>query len=172
MASPIGELSRRSADAYVAYLRAVRELTTEYARGVVGLAREGLADRTMPFRERGPELPSAGEDLPSLPRASLVLEGAAGSAALGAFVVENALDQPVDATVVASALKTPDGRQIDAAVVFEPSALELGPGAQAVVQVAVGIDEAMPSEADLHGELRVPGLSGTTIPIVVRRIRR
>src|SRR5688572_11527500 len=104
MASPIGELSRRSAEAYVGYLRAVGELTTEYARGVVGLARERVATRGMPFREHGPELLPPGEDLPSLPRASLVLEAAAGSAALGAFVVENALDRPVDATVVASAL--------------------------------------------------------------------
>jgi hypothetical protein len=172
MASPIGELSRRSADAYVSYVRAVGELTTEYARGVVGFARERLSKPDRRSRVTASDPAPAAADLPSLPPASLVLEGAAGSAARGAFVVENALDRPVDATVVASALYAPDGRRIDAAVVFEPSALELGPGSQAVVQVAVGIDAAMPSEADLHGELRVPGLSGTTIPFVVRRVGR
>jgi hypothetical protein len=167
-ASPIRDLSQRSADAYLDYLRAVGGLTTEYVRGVVDLARGRRSELRM--RPRSLEPQPTREDPATPSDASLVLEGASGTAALGAFVVENALDRPVEATFAASALTAPDGRQIEAAVVFEPPGLELDQGEQAVVQVAIGVDDAMPDGADLRGELRVPGLSGTTIPVVVRRV--
>lgn len=98
----------------------------------------------------------------------MVLEAPLGDVALGAFVIENALGREVQAGVVASSLSGPDG-DIEPAVAFEPAQISLAPGEQAVVRAALAIDDRMQPGLEYRGELSVPTLPGTRIPIVARR---
>jgi hypothetical protein len=149
----------RTVEANIGYVRAVSGLVMGYADALSVVARRSLS-RQPPVREstppRGPGAPT------------LVLQG--GSAIAGAFVVENGLEHPVEAAVVASPFVTRAGAQALLATAFEPAIVKLEPGEQTVVRALVDLDDSFAPDTDYLGHFAVEGLPGTTIPVRVRRL--
>jgi hypothetical protein len=108
--------------------------------------------------------------MPSVPSpAPILLEGEAGRRAFGLFVVENNLPQQISARVEVGPLVDPNGREIKAVLRFEPGVITLAPKEQVVAKVSARISRGLIAGVRYQGEIRVPGIAGARIPIVVRR---
>jgi len=101
--------------------------------------------------------------------APILLEGEAGRRAFGLFVVENNLPQEISARVEVGPLVDPNGREIKAVLRFEPGVITLAPKEQVVAKVSARISRGLIVGVRYQGEIRVPGIAGAHIPIVVRR---
>jgi hypothetical protein len=164
----VAEIWRRAMDANVRYYRAVGELTIGHVRALTAAAGDLLRPPATP---RPPlELPRA-EPKPeeTHPQAAMVLESDVGVAAIGAFVVANGLNRRVSAPIVASPLVSTEGQEARPALAFEPEVVLLEPGEQVLVRIAAAVDESLEPGVGYHGELTIPDLPGTRVPIVLRR---
>ncbi|HEY1365944.1 MAG TPA: hypothetical protein VGF23_02480 [Gaiellaceae bacterium] len=156
-------LWRHAFEENLRYYGAVARLTGEYGRAVAGTARDLVGSRA----SQSAAEPAAPNPAPA---PIMALEAEAGSQAVGLFVVENRSPRRVSAAVELPALADPEGRAARVGLAFEPETLDLGPGEQTLVQVSVAVDEGLREEVDYRGELHVPALPGTRVPIVVRRL--
>lgn len=118
---------------------------------------------------QGPDEPPAAASGQPGP-AAILLEGKAGSTAVGFFVVENSLPDEISTPVEVSPLIAPDGRRIQSALRFEPGRISLGAGEQVVARVTTKISRRLVAGVRYHGEILVPGVAGARIPIVLRRV--
>ena len=162
------QLFRRAVDAQVEYYRSVGRLSVEFARAALGVVR---ADRATPTI-RVPIAPVAQATQPVLPAAApvLALEAEEGSWAVGMFLVENSTGSRVSAPVELPSLADAEGRRVHGHVRFEPEVITLQPGEQTLVQIGVEVTRGLRRGVDYRGEVMVPGLTGTRIPLVVRRV--
>ena len=101
----------------------------------------------------------------------LVLEAPAGGTATAEFVVSNHLKTVVSTRVATTPFVDSSGHLADVELTFEPDDIELQPGEQVIVRVKTRIGDAMHAGASYRGELTVPDLGGSGIPVVVRRRR-
>jgi hypothetical protein len=170
-APSLEQLFRRAVDAQLEYYRSVGQLSVEFARAALGAVR---ADRSTPALRVPvtPVAPAAQAAQPALPAAApvLALEAEEGSWAVGMFVVENSTGSRVAAPVELPVLADEEGRRVHGEVRFEPEVITLQPGEQTLVQIAVEVTRGLRRGVDYRGEVRVPGLTGTRIPVVVRRV--
>jgi hypothetical protein len=84
-------------------------------------------------------------------------------------MVENRLGRQVSATVVTSVFSSRPGEEIWPTLRVQPGTITLEPGGRALVQIAALVDEKLESGAKYRGEVTVPGLSDTPIPVVLQR---
>jgi hypothetical protein len=166
-APSLDQLFRRAVDAQVAYYRSVGQLSVEYARAVLGAVQSARPVPTAPPSASMPQLAAAPTAAPVL-----ALEGELGSTAAGVFVVENVTAARVSAPIEVPALADADGRDPAAEVRFEPEVVTLEPGEQTLVQVGVEVTRGFRVGVDYRGDVGVPGLVGTSIPLVVRRLAK
>jgi hypothetical protein len=185
MAEPVGvgEAWRKAIEAYMGYYQNVGQLTVGYLRSVADImenvklpAQIGpvLAPARTPQRADAPALETSlsavssnGDSAP--PEPAMVLEAAATDEALGVFLVENRLRKRVSAPVSASTFADDRGRETQPALRFDPEVVSLEPGEQMLVRVIATMGDDLEPGTGYRGELTVPGLSGSPIPIVVRR---
>jgi hypothetical protein len=164
----MAEVWRRAIDANMRYYRAVGELAIGHVRAVTAVVGElwrvpaAPAPPTRP-REVEPERTQM------IGQAAMVLESEAGLAAIGAFVVANGLDRKVSAPIVASPFVSTEGQEVRPELAFEPEVVLLEPGEQVLVRIAAAVDASLEPGVGYRGELTVPDLPGTRIPIVLRR---
>lgn len=157
------ETFRRAIEANVRYYEALGQATADYVKALVDVLRD------LPLTIRAGTEPRPGAPPPSAARfPAMVLEAEAGGHALGVFLVENKLDRKVSAPIVASAFVAPDGREVHPVLGFDPEVVTLDPGEQILVRVTAAIDEQLESGVTYRGEVTVPGLSGSRVPLVVR----
>ena len=104
-----------------------------------------------------------------VPVPMMVLEGEAGRKALGVFLLENGFSRAVSASATASAFVDDEGNEINPTVEFQPPAITLQPGEQILVKVLASISRDIPAGIRYRGEIGVPGLMGTRIPVVLGR---
>lgn len=162
------------AGALIGTWRGLAEATFRYY-GVVGrLMLDGVEALLPPETSRRGRLRPAG--LPSADTSRgqgqqpvLVLEAEAGRRALGMFVVENALARLASGSIVVSDLTDATGAAAKAELRFSPESVTLEPGEQILVQLMAIPGAEMRPSVRYQGEVRVPGLSGMTVPIVVVR---
>jgi hypothetical protein len=160
----IGEVIQRAMDLNLRYYGAIGQLTADYVKELMAafgdakrLAADGGSTRAAspPSREASP--------------AAMVLEAEAGNSALGVFLVENQLPQDIQAQVIASAFTDSLGRSVHPSLVFDPATVTLGPKEQLLVRVSAMITDELEPGVRYQGELTIPALRGTRIPIVLRR---
>jgi hypothetical protein len=164
-AEPANDVLRRALEANLQYYAALGRLTVDYLEALGSIATK----RTVTFRQTAPAPPvPAPAQVPAAP-AVMVLEAEAGGTAIGVFLVENLLTEKVSAPVSASAVTSPDGREMDVQLAFDPEVVVLEPGEQILVRVAARLDGDLDPEVGYRAELAVPGVIGTSVPIVVRR---
>ena len=98
--------------------------------------------------------------------AALVLEAPRGQQAIGAFLVENTLPRRVEQAVEAGPFTDTAGHQTDLALTLVPSSVALEPDERVVVRVSVTLPETL--DAEHRGTIRVAGVPGAEIAVVVR----
>lgn len=102
--------------------------------------------------------------------AVVVLEGPTGAAASAAFLVENTLSHPVVGSVEVDPFDDIDGVAVLARLDFEPQTISLAPGERRLVRISVTLPTTLPPDVDCRSTIRVDGVPGTTIPVVLRRL--
>lgn len=174
--STLEELWRRSLDLNVRYYGAVGRLTADYFRDLATVL-SGLNTSQPPGARDQPADHSARGDKATDSSTSnstagtMVLEGEAGGTVLGVFLVENNLGREISATVVASPFADASGRTIQPAMKFDPESIVLRSGEQLLVRVMALIEETLEPEVRYLGQFTIPGLTGTRVPVVLRRRR-
>jgi hypothetical protein len=165
-----GALVRRAVDANLRYYEAVGEITLDYLRALRALAGEAGGTRWIPAPAPAPApAPPPSAPPPAAPPPTLVLEAEPGETAIGAFLVQNLLAERVSAPVSVGAFTTPDGREVAVRLTLDPEVVTLEPGEQMLVRAAATIGEELEPGVSHRGEISVPGLTGTRVPLVVRR---
>jgi len=150
-------LSRVTAE----YLQTLARVWMEAGTSVLGRAATAATAAPAPPR------PATAPPTPS--PVALVLEAEAGHVAQGVVMVENRLLRRVSATVVTSAFSSGAGEEIWPTLRVQPGTIDLEPGGRALVQVGALVDERLETGMRYRGQVTVPGLSDTPIPVVLQR---
>lgn len=178
MAKPgsLEDIWRRSLDLNLKYYGAMGRLASDYVKDLTSALSEVRAAATT---GESPSFSAAAAPSTSAAPATnassskqagaIVLEGEAGSRALGVFLIENHLNHDISAKTSASSFVAASGREVRPTVVFDPESTILGPGEQSLVRVVAIIDESLDPEVRYTGEITIPELVGTRIPVVLRR---
>jgi hypothetical protein len=163
----IREIIQRAMDLNLRYYGAVGQLTADYVQDLIVSIGDAKRLTIDGVRSRAPGPPSPPTPEPSRP--IMVLEAETGNSALGVFLVENQLPKEVHAQVIASAFTDSLGRSVQPALIFDPASVILGPKEQALMRVSAMITNELEPGVRYQGELTIPALRGTRIPIVLRR---
>ena len=184
------DLLRRAVEANLQYYVGVGKHTADYLKALGALAEDAGILGGSSARSAAPALTASAPGSPGRPPgslpgppgpappappgapprpAALVLEAPSGGTSTGLFMVENALAERVSAPITASPFRAEDGCEVSPVLVFEPEIVTLSPGEQMLVRVSATIDEALEPHVGYRGELSVPGIAGTRVPLVLRR---
>jgi hypothetical protein len=112
---------------------------------------------------------AAAQSVPPAQPATMVLEGETGAKALGVFLVHNYLGEKVSVRVQASAFADESGNEIEPRLAFDPGLINLEPREQVLVRVVADIDKALKPGVTYRGELKIPELAGSPVPVALRR---
>jgi hypothetical protein len=167
------ELFRRALELNIRYYSSVGKLTVEYLSDLAGAMSAQTAARTdtSSAAHAGPQTayPPPAPAKPAAAEAVMMLEGEAGSTALGVFLVGNSFPNEVSATISSSPMTDESGRQAKVAFVFDPPVIALRPGEQLLVRASAVIDPSLEPGVRYRGEFSIPELRGTRIPVIVKR---
>jgi hypothetical protein len=103
-------------------------------------------------------------------RSAILLEGAAGSKPTAMFLLENHLPHEVSATVEITPMVSPSGRKLKSTLQFDKKKIVLAPGQQVVARISAPISAKFVAGEQYTGEIRVKGIPGASIPLVLRRL--
>jgi hypothetical protein len=174
----LDDVVRRTVDVHVRYYSSLGRLALDYWRELFAVVVQPMnpqMNKGLPGAARSApaETPSALTPLPpSSSAATMVIEADAGSLGVGVFMVENRLGSDVDSRVAATTFKHPEGEEVQPTFVFDPPRVVLKPGEQMLVRVSTTLDPSLECGTRYSGEFVVPGLRGTTIPVVLRSRRK
>lgn len=155
----LSDLVRRTVQANAKFYKGWMDLSFEYFRGISEIF-GGAPGSTAPVHEVDT---GAG---------ALVLEGEAGSLVRGSFLVSNDTDKPVSCAFLATDFKDPRGAAAPVKTTFEPASMQLAPGEQRAVQVAIAVDDKLSAGVGYAGEISIKGMDGFSVPVVLRRLHQ
>jgi hypothetical protein len=167
------ELWRRALELNIRYYSSLGKLTVEYLSDLAGAVSAQTAGRTdtpgaaPPGPQPAPAPPGPAKSAAA--EAVMMLEGEAGSTALGVFLVGNSFPNEVSATVTASPMTDENGHVGKVVFVFDPPVIALRPGEQLLVRASAVIDSSLEPGVRYRGEFSIPELRGTRIPVIVKR---
>jgi hypothetical protein len=165
------ELWRQAFELNVRLYSGVGKLTLDYLKDLAKvvsttqpMAAQSVASPGVPVADAPSAAPESASSQPVM-----VLEGEMGSTAVGVFLVGNSFPKEVSAMVVASPLVDDGGREGKVTFAFDPSVIRLKQGEQVLVRVNALINRSLARGVSYRGELSIPELGGTRIPVIVRR---
>jgi hypothetical protein len=103
-------------------------------------------------------------------QSAILLEGAAGSTPSALFLLQNHLPHEVSASVEITPLLTPSGRKLKSRLRLDKKKIVLAPGQQVVARISAPITAKFVTGEKYTGEIRVQGIPGASVPLVLRRI--
>lgn len=159
----LAALCAQAVTANIRYYDALGRLTARAARCMAGRVLQ-----VSRFPESSPPVRAVPQQQPS----GMLLESESGSCAVGMFLVENKLGQPVSAQVAPSRFVDDEGREVEPRLAFSPEVVDLRPGEQTVVRVAAAFDETLRPGVRYLGTISVPGVSSSSVAVVLRRRER
>lgn len=166
----LSDVLKRALDANVQYYTTVTKLAAECFQALLGsianLSSQQPGDSATARDETVKAKTSAPQETPV---STMVLEAEAGGRALGVFLVENGMPHDVNAPMLISAFVDSSGHEAHPPLKLDPEVIKLEPGEQVLVRVMVVIDENLKPGARYRGEISVPGLPGTRVPLVLQR---
>jgi len=163
-------LGRAMGQALEANLRYVA-LATRVANSVAKVAlttSPGSGDQAAGGRSEQRQL--AAPALPQRARQTILLEGPAGSKPTAFFLLENHLPHEVSARVEIAPLETPSGRKLKSRLQSGERKIVLASGQQVVARIGVPITKKLVEGERYTGEIRVQGIPGASVPLVLRRV--
>jgi hypothetical protein len=169
----VTDVWQRGLDATIQFYSALGKLTVEYMNSLLATTSDSITNMT-PVAASTASTSDGGSTpapTPSQPAtvSTMVLEAPAGSKAMGVFLVENVLERVVSVSASTGPFTNDRGNEINASLEFQPPAVTLQPGEQALVKVVADISKQMAPGDRYRGEIGVVGLPGTRIPVVIGR---
>lgn len=166
-------LGRMMSEALEANLRCMT-LASRVANSVAGISFSSPppAPGHVPDATAGSPQPKAALN-PQQPQsrpAAILLEGPVGSKPTAHFVIVNHLPHEVSARVEVTPLATRTGRKLQSRLQFEKRTIVLAPGQQVVARIGAPITAQLPPNEACQGEIRVEGIPGASVPVVLRRV--
>lgn len=158
------DVIRKVVDLNVRYYSCLGRLTTDYLRELIA----SIAKPGTEFAASTDSAASARATAANKPQVTMVLEAEPGAVAQGVFLVENHLDTDVDSPVLASGFKDSAGVEIRPLFKFDPPQIVLKRREQILVRVTVRIGDDIKPDTRYVGQFSIPGLRGTSIPVVLR----
>jgi hypothetical protein len=107
---------------------------------------------------------------PQRGHSAIVLEGAAGSKPTALFLLENHMPHEVSASVEITPRSTKSGRKLKSTLQIDKQKIVLAPGQQVVARISAPITTKLVTGEQYTGEIRVQGIPGASVPLVLRRI--
>lgn len=107
---------------------------------------------------------------PQAAQSAILLEGVEGSKPTALFLLENHLPHEVSASVEITPLSTPSGRKLKSKLQLEKKKIVLAPGQQVVARISAPITAKFVTGEKYTGEIRIQGIPGASVPLVLRRI--
>jgi hypothetical protein len=169
---PFDDVIRKAIDLNVRYYSSMGRLALDYWRDLFATVAEPVKAAVSPAPSSSANAPAGSASATAAKPAVMVMEAEAGSVAQGVFMVENHLNHDVDSTVVASFFKDPANVAVQPLFTFDPPRVALKPHEQILVCVSTTIGSDLQPETRYTGEFAVPGLKGTSIPVVLRSRRK
>ncbi len=168
--SSLGRIVGRALEANLRYVT----LATKVANSVAGAALTTLSDggrRSVSAAARAVQRKQfAQPQQPQSLQSAILLEGTAGSKPTALFLLENHLPHEVSARVEITPLLTPSGRTLKSTLQFDKRRIVLAPGQQVVARIGAPITKKLVTGERYIGEIRVQGIPGASVPLVLRRI--
>ena len=168
--SSFGRMMGRALKANLRYVA----LATRVANSVAGAAfttLSGGGDRVVAAAGRiARQEQFAPPRQPQSAHSAILLEGAAGSSPIALFLLENHLPHEVSANVEITPLLTPSGRKLKSTLQIDKQKIVLAPGQQVVARISAPITTRFVMGEQYTGEIRVEGIPGASVPLVLRRI--
>lgn len=162
------EIAQRAVDVHVRYYASLAQLVIDSLGALFGTILTVRAEAPGNFLAR--ESRSSGDPAEKQsPVSAIVLEGTVGSHPMGVFLVENGLSREICTPVVNSAFTDPAGRKVEPDFLFEPKIIRLAPKEQMLVRMTVPIGKALQPNVGYRGEVIIPDLPSTRVPVVLRR---
>ncbi len=165
---------RRSLEATVKFYSEIGGLAVEWVESLLSTASDSIGAmnpvETTRASAKAEVTPPSTASSTRATMSTMVLEAEAGQKALGVFLVENGFSRTVSASATAGTFIDDKGNQIKPLLEFHPPSAMLEPGEQVLVRVAAGITEVMKPGVRYRGEIAVPDVPGTRIPVVILRI--
>ena len=169
MADKSREVWRRAVEANVRYYQAWSRIANEYLNEVGAALKTVVPQLRLPSITFPTNAPlgrasdfSTVAVSTAVPPTAVVMEGPPGSVAQGAVVVENHLSHRVSAAVRAQV-------DSDIEIAVEPEQVDLGPGESVVVKISARLPVRDSTHLiEVSGQLHVPELVGTAVPLLIR----
>lgn len=166
------DVIRKAIDLNMRYYSSMGRIAVDYWRDLFAAMAEPVKAAVTSAQSNSTSAAPVSAPASSAKPAVMVLEAEAGSVAQGVFMVENHLNTEVDSTVVASFFKDPAGMAVQPTFAFDPPRVALKPHEQILVCVSTTIGSDLAPDTRYSGEFAVPGLKGTSIPVVLRSRRK
>lgn len=148
------------------YLRELTDLNLRHARALQELARDS-GERILDLSTGGRHTTHGRHDV----RLALDVSGPVGGHATGTFTVANTRDETAHVSFETGSLRATqhDGKAFRPKVAFDPAGLDLAPGAEARVELAVHLDKGQfEAGRTYRGEVRVLGGTDIVLELTVR----
>ncbi|SRR5581483_11855552 len=162
----VDELVKQAVDLNVRYYSGLGQLMANYVKDLVTTFGDSPSVRPQTSQPQAAANPSAHK---AQQTPVMVLEAEAGKEALGVFLIENHLSDNIATRVVPSAFFDKSHNEARPVFSFDPESVILRPGEQVLVRVKVQIDNSFTPDVRYEGYLTIPELTGTRVPIVLRR---
>lgn len=152
----VSEMMKRAVQANAKFYKGWMDLSLEYIRGISEII-------------GGPS--ETGDAMPEMDSGTgaLILEGEAGAAARGSFLVTNDLDHALSCAFVSSDFRDHANLVARVAPVFDPPSVQLGAGEQRVILVSITVSDALAPGVGYAGEFSIKGMDGFAVTVVLRR---
>jgi hypothetical protein len=160
---------KRTLEANCRYYEAMANATASYLQTLAALLTDVVASRASSPSAAVASASASSANAQSRAASTLVLEGVAGTRAVAAFAVDNSLDVGVTASVEASRFRSEHGHEIEASLTLEPARFTLQPGERQQILISATFGEHMQADVSYRGQIRVPHLSNTVVPVLLRR---
>ena len=107
---------------------------------------------------------------PAHPQQAILLEGPTGTRPTAFFLLENRLPHEVSASIEIAPLETPGGRKLKSKLKSGNVKVVLAAGQQVVARIGVPITKKLIEGERYTGEIRVQGIPGASVPLVLCRV--
>jgi hypothetical protein len=166
----IGRMMGQALEANLRYVT----LATRVANSVAGAAITGLSGgggrAVTAHGEIVQQKPLAPPRQPPRAPSAILLEGVAGSKPIALFLLQNHLPHEVVASVEITPLLTPSGRKLKSTLQIDKQKIVLAPGQEVMARISAPITTKLVTGETYAGEIRIQGIPGATVPLVLRRI--
>ena len=167
--SSLTKIVGQALDANLRYFALASKLANSVA-GATFTTSSGTAGRMIAAPGTNPQQKRLAPPQAQAARSAILLEGAAGSKPAAMFLLENHLPHEVSATVEITPMVSPSGRKLKSTLQFDKKKIVLASGQQVVARISAPISTKFIVGERYTGEIRVKGIPGASIPLVLRRL--